>query len=55
MCVNGRDKQKESTTEVEDSSDINEYNGRWGKGTTTCGKMNLKNPSILSSGFLSLE
>jgi len=53
--VNGRDIQNKSIVEVEDSSDINEYKGRQRKGTTTCRKMNLKNPSILLSSFLRLE
>ena len=51
-CVNGRDKQKDSIVEVEDSSETNEYKRRRRKGTTTCEE---KNPSILSSRFLSLE
>jgi len=53
--MNGRDKQKEGIAEVRDGSDIDEYKGMWGKGTITCGRMDLKNSSILSSGFLRLE
>jgi len=49
----GETNRRESIVEEEGSSDMSGYRGRHDE--ANCGKVNLENPSMLSSGSLSLE